>query len=259
MSESRNGSPTPEQPKKWNNKRAVAIAALSLASLASCTQKEAKAPALETASTEVARPSLETTTTLAPIETTTTISPEQLTRSGIEKLDAQKSEILAKFTPIEPEKMAKLVAIAQRGGALDWSDGTQYRTVKKSKDGFVYTLDAVYASAPEDAALTKPDSIQVFIRKPGEKQADDVVVDGPVGKESLYDAKLSSSLDGVIDAPLGYYTNEEYDSMDVDSKAKYPDNQQLQFADTDVEMLRRYGEQAQADYAKAVDAIVGVS
>jgi hypothetical protein len=255
MPETRNSTISPEHLKKKTNNRAVAIAALSLVSLASCTQKDTQTkPTTKVVTTELA--SRETTTTTKPEETTTTTSPEQRVRAGIEQLDAQKKEILAALKPVEPEKMDKLINIAQNGTVLGWSEGTHYRTVKKSKDGSVYTIDAVYDTPTVDAQNTKPDSIGIYVRKPGDKSASSVLIDGTVGSQSTYEYNLSSPLDGVIDAPLDYENSEEAMAKTAASKLLYPEDQQLRFANDDVSTLRNHGAQAQADYINVVNSIV---
>ncbi len=186
-----------------------------------------------------------------PVTPTTEPSPARFNTIKT-SLDARKAAAASKLSPVNSAKLNALVKVIQsEGTSTEWSDGKVFRIVRKGKDGTIYTPEIDYRVAPgNELANTKPDAFTLYIRRPGEKHAVHVVVDG---MDSGDMGKLKGNLDGVVDQPLGYDYPNGFDNTYAQAKLNY--GTELAGDALNVISLETNGLKAQAEYKKAIDSI----
>lgn len=176
----------------------------------------------------------------------------QLDVKNTAELNARKAAAVANLQPVNMAKLNTIIATVQEEGiSPEWSKGTVYRIVREGNDGTVYTPQIEYNTAPGDnLKTTRPDNFTLYIRRPGEENAQHVVIDGVGG---LSQDKLSSSIDGVADSPLGYNMPSNPDTYYDSLVDKF--GSELAGTAMDVEALTAKGSLAQSDYTHAIETI----
>lgn len=197
-----------------------------------------------------AQPKAPVTTTAPAIKKAPPTTTETTAPNCAVAFSTERSALQAGVPAVNSAELQELISVIATKGYIDPQLPDTKRFVAEGSNGTSYTAELDY-SGPSNNSSSALEAVAIYLQKPGEPHAEQVIGDGSYG---LDDPSDHPAIDGLIDTAIGYVSVTDAEiSADVakygECANEYMDNQALQ-ADS---------QQIQADYITAVDQILAHS
>jgi hypothetical protein len=158
----------------------------------------------------------------------------------------ERQEIDAGLPAVSQANLQSLISLIESRGYIDPQLPDTKRYVVEGTNGIVYTAELDFAGPAVTTA--ELEAVTIYLRKPGEVHAQQVITDGSNPLDAPTD---HFPINSIVDTPIGYtpITTAEI-SADINTYGDYAGDAE------DISALRAAGPQIQQDYIEAVNQIL---